>query len=273
MIGQKNLLDNINLLLSNAHVGFMLLSGESGSGKKTVARHLAHQIGGHIYECGIKIDDIRDLIADANRTTDKIVYIIADADNMSVAAKNALLKLTEEPPKNAYIIMTLEDENNTLDTIRSRALRLQMDKYTPEELIEYAQTVVSYLNPEELDIIANICRTPGEVKGLINVGVIEFWEYVNKVVDNITTVSDANSFRIANKIALKPNSNEYDLKLFWRAFMMLCTEKMTFDLDKKVMYANWIKRTSKALQDLRNKSFNTQMLFDMWIVAIREMGE
>ena len=270
MIGQNNLLNSIHLMLAQGTFPrVILLSGDSGSGKKTIAREIAKQIGGHSYKCGIKVDDIRDLIALANKTTDKIVYLLADIDTMSLSAKNALLKLTEEPPKNAYIIMTAEDENNVLDTIKSRAVRFSMDKYTPDEIIEYAQSLERGLTPEELDIVANICNTPGEVQKLVDLGVIEFWEYVDKVIDNIAKVSDANSFKIADRIAFKSDSDGYDLKLFWRAFMMLCTERMTFNLDEKVKYAEWIKITSRALQQTRNKSINLQMLFDMWIVSIR----
>ena len=82
-------------------------------------------------------------------------------------------------------------------------------------------------------------------------------------------VSTANSFKVAKKVALKTDSEGYDLKLFWRAFMMLCTEHMTFDMDYRVKYAKWVMMTSKYMQMLRTKGANLQMIFDSWIVDIR----
>ena len=270
MIGQKELLDKINMLISKSGFPqFALLSGDGGSGRKLIASYIAKQLKGHISMCGIKADDIRFAVDLVNRTTDRIIIIIADADNMSLAAKNALLKVTEEPPQNAYFIVTVEDEYSMPDTLRSRAYLLKMGVYTPEEIHQVAVDYSNHLNPEELDILVNICRTPGEVRTLIDMGVIEFWDYVVKVLDNITAVSVANSFKIAGAIALKPESEGYDLQIFWRAFMMVCSERMKAELTDKAKYAEWIKVTSRHMQMLKVKGANLQMTFDSWIIDIR----
>lgn len=270
MIGQDNLLEKINTTISNdSFPHFILLSGERGSGRKLVASLVAKRIGGHISHCDIKVDEVRSMISLVNKTTDKMVVIIADADNMSVSAKNALLKITEEPPKNAWFVMTVEDESAIPDTILSRASIFKMDKYTPNELMDFSTSCSNHLTPEEIDIIGNICNTPGDVISVVSIGVIEFWEYVNKVVDHIDTVSTANSFKIAKQIALKQGADGYELKLFWRTFMMVCTDRMRSNLEDRIRYAEWIKITSKYTQTLRVRGANLQMLFDSWIVDIR----
>lgn len=270
MIGQKQLIELIDKQISeDKFPKFSIIVGAKGSGKKLIVEHIAKQLGAHIYKCSIKMDDIKELIDNSNRITDTILFILADADTMSQNAKNALLKLTEEPPKNAYIIMTLQDENNTLATIRSRGTVYNMNVYTPEELQQYALDLNNHLNPEEMDIIMNICSTPLEVKELINVGVIEFWEYVYKVIDNIAKVSGANAFKISDKIKVKEDKGVYDITLFWKAFMMLCVEEMTSDIDKRYKYSNAVRITSKCLQKLRTNGINKMMLFDNWILDIR----
>ena len=146
-----------------------------------------------------------------------------------------------------------------------------MDKYTPQELMEFAETCSNHLTPEEIDIVGSICNTPGDVKNLVSIGVIEFWEYVMKVVDHIDSVSTANSFKIAQKLALKQNSEGYELKLFWRTFMMICAERMKTIREDRVKYVEWIKITSNYVQVLRVRGANLQMLFDSWIIDIRSI--
>lgn len=75
----------------------------------------------------IKIDQIRMLqkeIQEKPIISNKKVYIINDADYMTVEAQNCLLKTLEEPPEFATIILIGSNENSFLTTIKSRCLIL-----------------------------------------------------------------------------------------------------------------------------------------------------
>ena len=54
------------------------------------------------------------------------VYIIHDAQKMTPQAQNALLKTLEEPPEYAVIILTAENADALLPTVRSRCVTLSM---------------------------------------------------------------------------------------------------------------------------------------------------
>lgn len=270
MIGQKNLLATIDKLIENGTFPrFCILVGPRGCGKRTLCRLLATKLKAYYYTCGTGVDDIRQMIDEAYKISDTILYIISGADKMSVAAKNALLKVTEEPPRNAYFVMTLEDSNNTLNTIRSRGTIFNMDAYTPDEIHDYAlEHYVGEIYAEEADIIMNLCETPFEVILLYDAGIKEFWDYVNLVVDNIAEVSGANSFKIGDKICFKDaEKGKFDLKLFWKAFMTVCSQRLTQD---PIRYAHGVTITSKYLQELRVTGINKQSTFDMWLLDIRE---
>lgn len=265
MIGQANLHSCVaQLIENNTFPRFSIFVGPKGSGKKTFVHEMFDSwTHGFFVEYGIKADDIRLLISDAYKVQSSTTYFIPDADTMSNAAKNALLKVTEEPPNNAYFIMTLEDENNTLETIRSRGTVFHMDRYTPDEIYQYACDF-AHCDTESYKLFTSICDTPGDVDVLKKMGSKEFYDYVELVVDNIAEVSLANAFKIPSKVALKDTNEGYDLRLFWKAFMKVCFDNGKYDA---------IYPTSKYLQKLKVKGINRSMLIDSWVLEIRELWQ
>lgn len=256
MIGQKYLKKYVKTLIEEDNFPrFSIFVGPKGSGKK---RFLREYFEG-IYPEDDKVDSIRKIIDMAYKVAHK-TFIIPDADDMSNAAKNALLKVVEECPNDNYFIMTLEDEVNTLGTIRSRAQIFYMDMYFPKDLRDYAD-VIGIKDEEELKIIADVCTTPGDINVLCKQGVKDFYKYTKLVLDNVADVSLANALKIPEKLALKDGDEGYDLRLFLRMFMSLCITNQA--------NARWVEYTSKCLTKMRIKGINKQMLLDTWILSLR----
>lgn len=277
MVGQEHLLKSlIELVEKNSFPRFCIFVGTEGSGKKLIANTIAHQISDIVMTVGIKADDIRGMIESAYRLTSTCVYIIADADSMSLVAKNVLLKVTEEPPNNAYFIMTLHDENRTLDTIKSRGIIFHMERYTPIEIESYVGK--EFGQNKDIPIYQALCENIGEVEKLHSYNAKDFYSYVKLVVDNIATVSGANSFKIGDRINFKDDTEKYDFKLFLRAFMSVCMDNATRlleegsadSLSKMNLYLNWERITSKYLQELGINGINKSATFDCWLLDIRE---
>lgn len=87
----------------------------------------------------IKIDEIRELESKINIkpiTSQKKVYIINNAENMTKEAQNCLLKTLEEPPDFVTIILVVNDENNILTTIKSRCARIVFTEENKEEFTD-----------------------------------------------------------------------------------------------------------------------------------------
>ena len=63
------------------------------------------------------------------------VYIIPDAELMTVQAQNALLKTIEEPPEYAVILLLTINIDSLLQTIRSRCVRLDL-KVVEDSLVK-----------------------------------------------------------------------------------------------------------------------------------------
>ena len=265
MIGQKQLFEDIgNLISRDKYPRFSIFVGQTGSGRKTLAKEIAKKMELNVVQLpDVKVDTVRSMITESYKIPYKYLYIIPDAEKMSLASKNAILKVTEEPPNNAYFVMAVQDESQLLDTIKSRGTIFHMNSYTPEEIAEYAECK----DTRELEIITSVCEVPGDVDTLRKMDIDEFYHYVNSVVDNIAVTNGSNSFKIGAKINFKDDADKYDLRLFWRTFMLICLTRIEED---RLRFAKGVKITSQHLQQLNVTGINRASLFDMWILSIRE---
>lgn len=136
-----------------------ILAGEAGMGRKSLANafaltllcekaksqpcmlcHACKQVlsGNHpdlIYvthdkPASIGVDDIRDQINDTIMirpySSYYKIYIVDEAEKMTVQAQNALLKTIEEPPSYAVILLLTTNPDSFLPTILSRCVQLKL---------------------------------------------------------------------------------------------------------------------------------------------------
>ncbi len=271
MIGQTHLLNKIDKLVQNGFPRFILLVGEKGSGKKLMSREIANRLGFPLVPIGVGVDEVREVITNSYRNTEPIVYVIPDTDKMSVAAKNALLKITEEPPQKAYFIMTVTNNFNTLGTILSRACVLNMDAYNTEELREYlvGKYTTHTLSTEDVQFVLNIASVPQEIDTLMTYDVPEFKTYVNQVAEHLHTVSSANAFKIESKLALKKDEDKWDMLLFVQALRVKLAD--LFITTKQPQYYETYKLASSLVVELKYKnSVNRQYCMDKFIIEMRK---
>ena len=288
MIGQKKLLKEIDTLIKNGFPRFIIITGAKGQGKTELAEHIMHKLddyykdklsdNGGIFMVAIepKIDAIREMIQMAYKQTEPIIYIIRDADKMSIGAKNSLLKVIEEPPNNAYFIITLQQIENTLETIKSRCTELKMEEYSFDEIEEMIYKINPNTTKLEECIIEDIAFNYYEIKLLFGYGVEEFYNYVQKVFNHIYRVQSANSFKLAEKLALKNEEDKYDVALFLRTFRNLCMDELLnhIDIEDDIdfeCYSQSINETSKILRQLSITGINKASLIDVWILNIRRV--
>lgn len=83
---------------------------------------------------------IKEDVAIIPNELDVKVYIIEEADKMTVQAQNTLLLTLEEPPRYALFILLCENAGMLLETVRSRAPVLRTEPIKTAELLDYLRS-------------------------------------------------------------------------------------------------------------------------------------
>ena len=175
------------------------------------------------------------------------VYIIDEADKLSVQAQNALLKTIEDPPSYAVIFLLTENAGTLLSTIRSRCVLLDLKPVS-------SQIIKRYLM-EDLEIPeyrADICTAfaqgnVGKAKRLAlsdNFG--EMLDHVLHVVKYISEMEVGDLIEDLKKISeYKMEINDYlDLLTIWYRDVLLF--KATRDADSMIFSDELISIRKKA---------------------------
>ena len=270
IIGQTNLLNQIDTLIEkNLFPRFSIIIGNKNSGKKLIANYISDKLGATFVPCDIKADSVRDVINEAYTQTSLMCYMWADSDSMSITSKNAILKVTEEPPNSAYFIITLNDINNMIPTIISRGTQFFINPYTNKDIKDYAKLREYEIDNFE-DIILNICSNPGELDTLFTYNVREFINFTSTVLDNIGIASYANALKLSNKFSLKKDDvQNYDIKLFIRCISSICLDRLKKTNDCR--YAQACLLCTECLSEFRVSSISKIAVLDKWLINLKDI--
>lgn len=230
MIGQVKLLEELtNLKLSNKLSHFIILQGNLGMGRHTLLNTLAENLDVDIVSLPSNIDSLRNLIETSQTNLLDTFYIIENCDSMSENAKNAILKFCEEPPKQVYIFMLVENLDNILDTLKSRAQLYNLSSYSKSELMEFMR-----LNNITMDNLLDIAKCPGDILRLLQDNNKNIIEYTKKVVNNLGRVSISNGLKITKTINInKSTTSGFDYDLFLNSLECSCMQKYLETKDEK----------------------------------------
>lgn len=270
MIGQEKLKSAIKEWVQNDKFPrFIIIEGRKGSGKFTLSKLIAKQLSATFVDCELSVDSVRHTIQTAYKCATPTVYCFAGADSMSTAAKNALLKVTEEPPRRAYFILTVQNAANTLATLKSRAVTLTMEPYTKEELAMFC---------DERGIAADSAlRELGEVPGIIvqlqNANVDEILQFCNAVIDNVETVSGVNAFKIVQRLQTKADGPGYSTDVFFHLMRVtLLHRAMQPDCAREdaLKYARMLMCCSRWSNLLSINGLKKDAVLDMWVLDMRD---
>ena len=172
ILGNEMIKEYFQRTLSGGQISHAyILTGESGMGRKTLAKAFAMTLlcenqnedrdpCGQCHACiqfqtdnhpdviyvshakeGIGVDDIREQINGTVQvkpySSPYKIYIVDEAEKMTVQAQNALLKTLEEPPAYVVILLLTTRADAFLPTILSRCITLKLKPLYDEVIREY----------------------------------------------------------------------------------------------------------------------------------------
>lgn len=258
LIGQRRIKHQFDSYVKTEKIPrFIILTGQKGQGKKTLAFYLASALGASVYmPKDLKVDDIREMIEDAQTLHEKRVYLMSDADSMTVQAQNALLKLVEQPPTNALFVMTIESDSSILPTIHSRSYIHQLAPYTKEELATKTD------NP----LILDACSNFGQIERSFQYDIEKMHQFADKIVSNISAINTANAFNIVKHFDIE------DTDLLIGMIQKVFSDKLKSSKDMAEIESLFkkIKVLYKYKYQLKNKSINKSNALEMMFVEMRE---
>mgnify|MGYP006287638831 CR=1 FL=1 len=202
IVGHEEIIKSIkDIIIKNKEGHAYVFSGPSGIGKKTIAKVFSKALlctnktkgnpCGSCVSCksfesysnpdffiadtslsSIGVDVIRDILKSTKVKpyySEKKVYLIPNADKMTVQAQNCILKTLEDPPGHTVIILTAINYEYFLETIKSRIVRYNMKANTQSEVYQYIETFTKEHDSSNMGSIASFAEgSIGKALDLIN---------------------------------------------------------------------------------------------------------
>ena len=257
MVGQKNNINTIIRWRCNKSVPrFIIIAGDIGSGRLTLAKIIIKMINAKGIIMGNSIAEVRETIENAYTITEPTCYIFRNADDMKNEAKNALLKVVEEPPNNAYFIMTVQNIDNMLGTIRSRGTVIKMEPYTMQELRSVCDDKL------KLEYCTNI----GELQ-VAHEEVQRAEDCVDDVLKALDKKSGTNLLKACTQLRTKQTeTDKIDCLLFFKVFQKrLYRLYPTLDL-----HINDLSCVFQCKQELNRNTINKKSSIESMLIKILE---
>ena len=166
LVGNKRAKDTVESFISSGRFPHaIIIEGEIGTGKKTLAGYLAKTAlceeptppcgvcrNCHLADAGpppdiqvvapeekkknIAVGQIRELRTTAYHsphTARRRAFIIEEAETMNAASQNSLLKVLEEPPSDVVFILVTTSAKALLDTVISRCMTISLSLFGRQE--------------------------------------------------------------------------------------------------------------------------------------------
>lgn len=270
IIGHDKTKKILNKILEEDKVGHAyLFTGKEGIGKKMLAIEFAKKVMNQ-EDCEmlnesdfkivlpekeiIKVEDIRNVITEVYLKpiyAKRKVVIIDDAEKMNTSAQNALLKVLEEPPLYATLILITSNREKIIKTILSRVTEIKFDALSNEELGKIVGN----------DIELNFAR--GSVSKALSLLEGDYYSITKELMDSF----DNKSFIDINKKMSEIKSKESDIVKILEFLKVMYHNSLKNDTYRKVKIINLLDETIKNLK----RNANADLTLDRLIIKVCEL--
>ncbi|NNG02826.1 MAG: DNA polymerase III subunit delta' [Inquilinus sp.] len=130
------------------------------------------------------------------------VVVVDEAERMNRNSANALLKVLEEPPARAVLILVSSRPGALLPTIRSRCRRLALEPLPEADLIAFLRPRVEGLSPDDLQAVARLAAgSPGRALALVEEGGLDLYRGLIELIATLPRLDRVAVHRLGDKLA------------------------------------------------------------------------
>jgi DNA polymerase-3 subunit delta' len=203
------------LALDSAHPVFRRVAAGSHADLLTVER--AYDEKRKRMRTQIAVDDVRRISNFMSLTPAEggwRVVVVDGAEELNQASANALLKVLEEPPPRAVLLLICTAPGRLLPTIRSRCRRLRLDPLGSEAMDQLLASYLPDLATNERGRLATVAEgSPGRALMLAEEEGLAIAGLVDGVLAELSALKPARAYAVADTVARGENafSNFMDL--------------------------------------------------------------
>lgn len=118
------------------------------------------------------------------------IVIIDAADEMNVNAANAVLKVLEEPPKNAMLLLVCHNPGRLLPTIRSRCRKLPLNTLSTDQVMMLLAHLAPDIPRHDAALLAKLADgSIGRALALAEEGGIDLYREVTTLLDSLPNLN------------------------------------------------------------------------------------
>lgn len=138
------------------------------------------------------------------------VVVIDSADEMNPNSANAVLKVLEEPPKNALLLLVSHNPGRLLPTIRSRCRTLKLRPLQPDLLTSLVHTYAPDVSSEDASRLAALSDgSIGHALGLVEEGGLELYAELLSLLHTLPRLDVQALHALADKVARAGADNAF----------------------------------------------------------------
>lgn len=223
----------------------------------TIIESLTEEKKGRVKQKNISVLQIREAVRVFHLSADKKakIIIIKNAHKMTVGAQNALLKTLEEPPENAFLILTTSELSKLLDTVVSRCFKISFNLLEKEELQKLS-------NDEEL--IDNAMGRPELLQKIIED--VEFNDWIKYSVEQLRGLAKSSMGEKIDLAEALSKKNKSNLDIFLQVWIWRI-RKAAHDR-KQYKLLKVAARVETVFHELHSSNVNVRLLLEDLFLSI-----
>ncbi|MDR3326140.1 MAG: DNA polymerase III subunit delta' [Rhodospirillaceae bacterium] len=209
------------------HLVFQRVASGTHADLKIVERNLIYNKKSRLVN-EIPVDYVRDIKNFLSLTSSEgswRVVIIDAIDELSIYGDNAILKILEEPPKNALLLLISHVPNKLSSVISSRCRQLTMHSLSEKIILTLLKQQSIKLNDIDSKSIARLSRgSIGKALSLIKSGGLTLYSDMIKLINDLPYLNIVNLHAFGDRVTQSDESFNIFIELFLEWFIVIINQ-------------------------------------------------